>query len=226
MYEYLSSLRDEVFLQCYAILQLMNTIVGLKSFRWSIRPIWKLCCAFSIEKSIAETSVFTSISFYKFTNIPDERIEAIVDATKRELKEQNVKGTLLLSTEGYNGQFAIPCGTLQNFRSRLFEADKQIFSEFHLTHGETIDYSSGDVVFPFKKLVIRRKKEALTDKIVNKAGLDIDWNMAGNELPPQLWQAALESNNPTVQLESNETSKRDLKEKIAPAMIIGGKIFF
>lgn len=170
--------------------------------------------------------MFTSISLYRFTHIPDSHLDKLIDSAKDSLQKLNVKGTLLLTTEGYNGQFAIPYGTMEAFRTGLRNADEQLFSEFQLTHGETVEYGSSNIVFPFKRLVVRRKKAALTDGISNKDVPAIDWAQAGNELQPHLWHAALEAHKRinAQDLSRSAAACADVSsasDPIVPAVILG-----
>lgn len=67
--------------------------------------------------------------------------------------------------------------------------DGQIVAEIGLNLG--LPFSSQDVSeesFPFKKLLIKRRKEVLTDRIQ-----DLDWSDAGPELPPEQWHAELQA---------------------------------
>lgn len=207
---------------------LFSVILKSNGFRWASKRTFTRINARATQHGDLQSKVFTSISLYRFTNIPDGHLDKLIDATKESLQRLNVKGTLLLTTEGYNGQFAIPCGTLEDFRAGLRDADEQLFSEFHLTHGETVDYGSSNIVFPFKRLVVRRKKAALTDGISNKDELDIDWAQAGNELKPHLWHAALEAhkltNDQDVSCRAAASATGggcDSSEPIVPAMILG-----
>ena len=64
-----------------------------------------------IQKNIissANNSSYTSISFYKFVSIEETLLDFLVQSIKSELSSLSIKGTLLLSKEGVNGQFALP----------------------------------------------------------------------------------------------------------------------
>ena len=131
--------------------------------------------------------LFTAISFFRFVNIPNEAVDSIVECARSALAETNVKGTLLISPEGYNGQFALPSDQIEEFKLLLKEINDELFADVDINIGKTTDYRNNEKKFPFRKLLVRRRKEALTD-----GGLKgIDWTNAGPALTPAEWHEAL-----------------------------------
>ena len=127
-----------------------------------------------------------ALSFYQFVNIDEPDI--IVEKLKMSLNELDVKGTLLVSSEGYNGQFIIPLNVLDKFHSTIVSTAPTIFTKLDFNLGKIHnfdddiddntnsdyndydnnrnDYNNNDknkVPFPFKKLLVRRKHSILTD---------------------------------------------------------------
>lgn len=135
--------------------------------------------------------VFTSISFFRFTNVGDEQIERAVNIAKNALSQKNIKGTLLLSNEGYNGQFAVPVGSVPDFRAELESVDASLFGDLDVNIGKTVDYSTSQLEFPFKRLIVRKKKGALTDGLSDAQAQGIDWTKPGPEMAPEKWHEAI-----------------------------------
>ncbi|KAJ1442332.1 hypothetical protein B484DRAFT_390121, partial [Ochromonadaceae sp. CCMP2298] len=129
-------------------------------------------------------SVYTSLSFFRFLPIAD--VESIVKLAKEALVSLGVRGTLLISTEGVNGQFAVPPELVQSLGGEL----ASLFGQpLDLNLGNTVDYSQPDTLceFPFKRLIVRQKRQVLTDNL----DLPLDCADAGPELSPSDWHRAL-----------------------------------
>ncbi len=137
--------------------------------------------------SAAGPSVFTSVSFFRFAEIKDADVDSIISLAKQNFQEKGIKGTLLLSNEGYNGQFALPEGTVSSFCADLAAINHALFSDIDINVGKTIDYNATPMPFPFKKLIVRRKKGALTDGLSEEVAQSIDWTQPGPEMPPNEW---------------------------------------
>lgn len=166
-------------------------VLSTWSFRTGVRVI---NCKFRKDLSNnyigqAETTSlkFTSMSFFRFINIDDSQIISLVNATKSVLVKLGVKGTVLLSTEGFNAQLAVPEVHSDIIQSQLKIASEELYNELDINLGPTIDYSGSDITFPFKKLVVRKKKSILTDGLCSA----FDWNAPGPEMSPGEWHNSL-----------------------------------
>lgn len=143
-------------------------------------------------------SWYTSVSFYKFVTINEELLDSLVQSIKTELaancSTSNIKGTLILSKEGFNGQFALPSNddTLQVFQSTLESVSHNIFNKIDFNIGDNINFENKLHLFPYKKLIVRKKNEILTDGI---DGDHLDWSDAGIELKPHEWHEVLLQDN-------------------------------
>jgi hypothetical protein len=134
--------------------------------------------------------VFTSTSFFRFHTISGDKLDPLISGTRDVLKKLGVKGTVLLSTEGYNAQLAIPIAQLQHVQPELAAVDEELYGEIDINIGHTIDYDApGSAAFPFKKLLVRQKRAILTDGLER----ELDWTAPGPEMPADLWHASLES---------------------------------
>lgn len=150
--------------------------------------VLKRRCSGAVQQ---DHKVFTSISFFRFTNVGDAQIERTIDAVKTVLLQRNVKGTLLLSNEGYNGQFAVPVGSVPKFCAELESVDSNLFGDLDVNIGKTVDYSNSPLEFPFKRLIVRRKKGALTDGLSDAQAQGIDWTQPGPDMAPEKWHEAI-----------------------------------
>lgn len=181
----------------------------------------------SIHESFGVLQKFTALSFFKFINVPEEKIDETVSRYKLEIlkvvPKELAKGTLLVATEGINGQFCVPTNILDDFLTSITAVTKLTYqnnpkySESNITMdftiGETLEYplpitkpslSSKETLsvpegrpFPFRKLIVRRKKSILTD-----GGLQgIDWADAGPEMNPAEWHSCMKA----MQQQSKET---------------------
>ena len=146
---------------------------------------------------------FTSISFFRFVKLENDHVERIVKASKITLSDLNLRGTLLVSHEGFNGQFAIPHGQMDIFRSALTTVDGYVFRDLDINVGVTIDYADSSFKFPYKKLLVRKKKAILTDGLPPSTTLD--WSNCGPELSPEHWQIELSN-----YLKSKNANKSDV----------------
>lgn len=137
-----------------------------------------------------ETDEFVVASLYRFHPLADERVDRIVDEAKQIISTTCpvVKGTLYVANEGINGQFCLPVAWKDAFPQLLREVDDDLFAPVQLNFG--LPFTAGHYKarsFPFKKLLVKRRKEVLTD------GIDeaLDWDDAGPELPPADWHDEL-----------------------------------
>lgn len=149
--------------------------------------------------SISDTSnsgFHTAISFYKFVTIDDDRVDRIVSEAKQKLSQLPVKGTLLVAKEGYNGQFVVPKQLLQDSFLKTLESVDPLFSDLEINIGETIDYNQQQIPFPFKRLLVKRKKEIITAGF----GEDLNWEDSGREVDPEEWHTALAADSAPIVL--------------------------
>ena len=160
---------------------------------YALRPISRRLQSTSASASAhcSRPSVFTSVSFFRFAEIKDVDVDSIISLAKQNFQEKGIKGTLLLSNEGYNGQFALPEGTVPSFCADLVAINDDLFSDLDINIGNTIDYDATPTPFPFKKLIVRRKKGALTDGLREEVAQSIDWTQPGPEMPPNEWHNAV-----------------------------------
>ena len=142
------------------------------------------------DRSNDTPHLYTSTSFFRFIDIAQKDIDSIASSTKKILQDLEVKGTVLLSTEGYNAQLAVPALALQHLLHGLESSNSTIFKDIDINIGPTIDYSlPNSALFPFKRLVVREKKSILTDGL----NAPLDWNLAGPEMPADQWHNAVSS---------------------------------
>eukprot|EP01038_Epipyxis_sp_PR26KG_P013177 gene13177-17655_t len=161
---------------------------------------------FSTSKTIETYNKFTVVSFFKFVSIQSNDIERIVKCVKTNLSSIGAKGTLLVSSEGFSGQFAVQENsvnetslTLPKLSAILLSCDSNIFANIDMNVGNR-NSPTIDTPFPYKKLLVKEKKEILTD------GIDaLDWDNNGDELPPEVWHEELSGINTK---ESNSNSQK------------------
>eukprot|EP00981_Chlorochromonas_danica_P000166 scaffold47_cov172-Ochromonas_danica.AAC.6 len=147
---------------------------------------------------------YTALSFYKFLPIDQDYIPVLINHAKEILSPHGIRGTLLIATEGINAAFAVKTTEISSFPDLLRSVDNRIFSDIDFNYGEELQaISPYEKHFPFQKLLIRKKKEALRSELIgtsplletlpihNEANrghvLELDCNDAGPELTPQEW---------------------------------------
>eukprot|EP00746_Dinoflagellata_sp_MGD_P016202 gnl/MRDRNA2_/MRDRNA2_136450_c0_seq1.p1 gnl/MRDRNA2_/MRDRNA2_136450_c0~~gnl/MRDRNA2_/MRDRNA2_136450_c0_seq1.p1 ORF type:complete len:676 (+),score=130.99 gnl/MRDRNA2_/MRDRNA2_136450_c0_seq1:83-2029(+) len=136
------------------------------------------------------------ISFFKFHAQPSsiERVRELVAAFNRTLTSFGVLGLVWVAPEGINAQLAVPLPRMDSLRDWLGEL-KEFRSGVKQNGDSTVHINYGDRVTlgvrPFKKLKVKLKRQVLTD------GLDkaLDWQSAGEDVPPEEWDAALDEND-------------------------------
>ncbi|ABS77313.1 rhodanese-like domain-containing protein [Coxiella burnetii] len=94
-----------------------------------------------------------NIAAYKFVTILNESLPTLQKQLREKALECNLKGTILLSTEGVNLMMAGQREAIEIYKQ--FLADKKEFKD--LTYKKS--FSS---FYPFEKLVVRIKKEIIT----------------------------------------------------------------
>ena len=75
---------------------------------------------------------YTSVSFFHFVNkkivvIGEEKVQEITLKLRNTLQDLGVRGTFLLSDEGYNAQLAIPTCVLDETYDKIVAIDNTIF---------------------------------------------------------------------------------------------------
>lgn len=130
-------------------------------------------------------------SLYRFVALSPERVDQLVDLCNKTLSlYPEITGTLLVATEGVNGQFALPLDRVEDFKVVLDELDEEVFGPISLNVG--LPFSSSELqkgTFPFKKLQIKKKREVLTAKLYD----EIDWTDAGPEVSASEWHKEVEN---------------------------------
>lgn len=175
----------------------VGMIIGVYSFRFSTKNVAFRSILATISRHTHSDLNSAGItnddyvvgSFYRFNTLSEERVAHILQQSKELLSQWPITGTLLVAPEGINGQFALPVALLDTFPSVLVEIDADLFSSTTLNLGQP--FSKNELLsetFPFKKLLIKRKKEVLTDNIVDS----LDWNDAGPELSPEEWHEEID----------------------------------
>eukprot|EP01037_Dinobryon_pediforme_P042466 gene42466-52852_t len=137
-----------------------------------------------------DTDEFVVASLFRFHRLADDRVDRIDDEAKHIISTTCpvIKGTLYVANEGVNGQFCLPVAWKDAFPHLLREVDDDLFAPVALNFG--IPFTAGRYKarsFPFKKLLIKRRREVLTDGIDES----LDWDDAGPELSPADWHAEL-----------------------------------
>lgn len=147
-------------------------------------------------------SLYTSMTFFQFMNIDDpvrkvEDIETLDRRFTAILQEQFlVKGTIVLSKEGLNGQLVVPTMRLEKALEFIRNSDKVFSDLFRIMNwGKTINYEiESDIPFPYKRMIFREKSAILTDHMPSELSSKIStWNDNGQELEPSDWHRAIES---------------------------------
>ena len=101
-----------------------------------------------------EQSRFHIITFYEFKLLAADRLEALKSACREAMKANSIKGTIILSEEGFN---ATVCGEPENLDSFVIAAEKIFESKLNRKtsfHDEC----------PFRKIDVKIKPEIVTLK--------------------------------------------------------------
>ena len=163
------------------------------------------------------------ITFFRFIGIPEHLLAEVITLAKSGLHSLGVNGSLLLSTEGVNGQFCIPISLVSEFKTALLNVNDRIFNGIDYNIGDTVEFPSSEVKFPFKKLMVKQKKEILTTRFPDPSmkgkslmtiddddnqiegekngGMVLNWNDCGEEMPPEKWHSELHK-----KVDSSETA--------------------
>jgi len=167
------------------------------------------------NKLLSRTSAtaYTALSFFHFyppAQIASREEKCEDDDALPRLKNRlaclDVKGTIVLSKEGYNGALVVPLTRLVS----LYEEMSSVLSKLDFNMGETLEYGllgQEAPTFPFKKLLVKKKRAALTDRLdeqqsqlsdsssndLQEGEAVIDWSDAGAEIDPEDFHNELSS---------------------------------
>lgn len=116
-------------------------------------------------------------------------MDQVRDDVFEALSEQvpGVRGSLYLANEGFNGQFAIPVEQMEPFGNVLAQTLGLDDPHEIINLGDIVPID----VPTFQRLIVRTRDAILRDGI----NLDLDWDQAGDELPPELWHEELQSSD-------------------------------
>ena len=145
---------------------------------------------------IPSTGNFTSISFFKFVSIqnPADMVERLKSHYVKTLP--GIMGTVLLAKEGVNAQLVVPSSIVSCVAQVTTDVDPELFGDLDINVGQSIDYGNSKTPFPFKKLMVKVKRQILTDGMLTDnddnndaaaAVSPLDWTDAGPEIPPSMW---------------------------------------
>lgn len=117
---------------------------------------------------------FCNIATYKFIAIQEERLPGLCKKLKKACSAFELKGTILLSTEGINLFLAGAAESIEKIQGALIEIE--LFSDLEYK------YSYSDFI-PFKKLSVKVRHEIVTFK---QQGIDPAKDLAPYISPEQL----------------------------------------
>lgn len=146
----------------------------------------RLLCSPSVTDRL-----YASFSFFEFTPLEESSLDSIVDRAFQALSSVGARGTLYVAPEGYNGQFAVEADLLPVFSERLSAIDP-VLGRVELNIGNVSTFS--DTEFPFKKLLVKKRKFILTDS----HDLRLDWADYGVEAPAEEYHRLLKSDDVVV----------------------------
>ncbi len=178
-----------------------------------------------LEKFNYNPFTYTAVSFFHFVSkkeveIGEEMVHEITRKLKGTLQDLGVRGTFLLSAEGYNAQLAIPTCVLDETYDKIVAIDHTLFSTLDMNVGKTLVYHPDEFLTEYerqqKEKAERYKKKTYDGKdefsssargfpfkklIVRakfavltdrlEGGEDIDWTDAGPELEARDWHNEL-----------------------------------
>ena len=143
------------------------------------------CIPSSAEK------LYAWLSFFEFTSLPEDSLDTIVERATRVLTTIGAKGTLYVAPEGYNGQFAFEAEHLPSFTKSLADIDP-VLGRVELNVANVSSFKDSE--FPFKKLLVKKRKFILTDNF----NLNLDWTDYGREAPAEEYHQLLQSDDVVV----------------------------
>jgi UPF0176 protein len=128
------------------------------------------------------TDKYTIVTSYKFVQIEDT--ETVKNAIKQLCIENDIKGTILIASEGINFTIAGAEKNLETFLRKIKYIKEFIDLEYK-------NFTTANFI-PFKKMKVRLKNEivALKDK-----DIDMHKMTSGDYLEPQEWNALISDPN-------------------------------
>uniref|UniRef100_A0A6U4FPH3 Rhodanese domain-containing protein n=1 Tax=Phaeomonas parva TaxID=124430 RepID=A0A6U4FPH3_9STRA len=191
----------------------------------------------------AEASRLQMLSFYCFTPVADpeatrdlifgllsgldpQKVRAGANAAgaaehNRPLLGQDaIRGSVYVAAEGINAQLGVPV-------ERVAELEAMLRSVPELAPEGRLSLNMGSVVdaeaSTFRRLLVRRRRQILTDHIPGAEAAPLDLEDAGEELGAEDWHAAMTSAEPIV-LDCRNDYESDVG-KFAPAVPLDTKTF-
>ncbi|GMI13282.1 hypothetical protein TrVE_jg12588 [Triparma verrucosa] len=144
----------------------------------------------------------TMLSFYSFPPSQIQDVDEFCLNLRRAWKPFGALGRIYVAKEGVNAQMSVPTNVMSNYRECCFAIPE--LGEY-MENGLNIDpvpipskeFFHGENPPPFKNLHIRPKSQIVAD------GLDkpLDWQRAGNDLPPLEWHKKLQADEPPILLD-------------------------
>jgi UPF0176 protein len=117
------------------------------------------------------------IAFYEFKDLPSVApLESIRTDLKNALREHNVRGTIIIADEGYNG---MACGSTEDVARFVKQVEKILETKLHLK-------TSFHEKAPFRKVDVKIKPEIVT----LKQPVDISLGQ-GTHVEPAEWNAII-----------------------------------
>lgn len=123
------------------------------------------------------------VSFYSFTNIED--IESVLPKILLCGKKKNVRGTILLASEGFNGSIS---GKKENCDILIEELIKVTSA---ISVNIKVNYCD---IHPFQKLKVKLKKEIISMAV---GELDVE-NLKGQYVEPGMWDQFISQSDVVV----------------------------
>ncbi|GMH59111.1 hypothetical protein TL16_g02763 [Triparma laevis f. inornata] len=150
----------------------------------------------------AQSSHMTMLSFYSFPPGLIQDVEEFSLSLRRAWKPFNALGRIYVAEEGVNAQMSVPTSVLENFKACCFSIPE--LGEY-MENGLNIDpvpisseeFFHGERPPPFKNLHIRPRSQIVADGLTQP----LDWQRAGNDLPPLEWHKKLQAEEPPILLD-------------------------
>jgi UPF0176 protein len=124
---------------------------------------------------IPSNQMYQVASFYKFRSYEANEIEEIIEKTKDRLCETCIRGTVIVSEEGYNGQISLPIDSRS--REEVLESLRQSLRDnsLELNIGRPFNCT----IPPFKKLLVKKRATLTADaKNLTANHVDVDFDLS------------------------------------------------
>ena len=137
-----------------------------------------------VSEAELPTETLQMVSFYAFHKeaSSEARVASLVATLDELLDELGALGSIYVASEGINGQVSVPLSRLEGLRDGL-RAEPELAS-LKVNCGERVEPSTR----PFRKRVVKARRQILTDGLERP----LDWQRAGEDVPPEAWDAALQ----------------------------------